>query len=155
MKTSQNACRSHSIIDNKIVITPYRNVDNLAPAASICSSANDLSKWLLCQLGNGKIYGTQKIDSVAIIRTRKPKTILGRVKFPDKKMHYRLYGLGWGLRDYYGHEIISHTGGVNGFLSVVTLIPEENLGIVVLTNSDANTLYYALSWQIVDSFLGV
>src|SRR6185503_7545855 len=66
-----------------------------------------------------------------------------------------LYGLGWFLEEYAGRKIVSHTGGVNGFVTSVTLIPEEKLGIVVLTNTDANGFYEALKWEIMDAYLGL
>ena len=67
--------------------------------------------------------------------------------------HFALYGLGWFLEEYNGKKIVSHTGGVNGFVTSVTLIPEEKLGIVVLTNTDANGFYEALKLEIMDAYL--
>jgi hypothetical protein len=48
------------------------------------------------------------------------------------KAHFALYGLGWMLQEYAGRKIVSHTGGVNGFVTSVCLIPEEKTGIIVL-----------------------
>jgi hypothetical protein len=70
------------------------------------------------------------------------------------KGHFSLYGLGWFLEEYSGRKIVSHTGGVNGFVTSVTLIPEEKLGIIVLTNTDQNAFYEALKWEIMDAYLG-
>ena len=56
------------------------------------------------------------------------------------------------LQEYGGKKIVSHTGGVNGFVTSVTLIPEEKLGIIVLTNTDANNFYEALKWEIMDAY---
>jgi hypothetical protein len=63
--------------------------------------------------------------------------------------------MGWEFQDYEGKEIISHTGGVNGFVTSVTLMPEEKLGIVVLTNNDQNALFMSLRWEILDAYLGL
>jgi hypothetical protein len=68
--------------------------------------------------------------------------------------HFSLYGLGWFLEEYCGKKIVSHTGGVNGFVTSVTLIPEEKLGIIVFTNTDQNSFYEALKWEIADAYLG-
>jgi hypothetical protein len=54
-----------------------------------------------------------------------------------------------------GREIVSHTGGVNGFVSSVTLVPEEKLGIIVLTNTDQNAFFEALKWEILDAYLSL
>lgn len=63
--------------------------------------------------------------------------------------------MGWALQNYEGREIVSHTSGVNGFVTSVTLIPEEKLGIVVLTTTDQNAFYQSLKWEIPDAYLGL
>ena len=59
------------------------------------------------------------------------------------------------MQDYEGKRIVSHTGGVNGYVSSVTMIPGDKLGIVILTNTDQNALYEALKWEILDAYLGL
>lgn len=68
--------------------------------------------------------------------------------------HFRAYGLGVVLSDYKGRKILSHTGGIDGMLSNVTTIPEEDVGWVILTNTSYNGLYTALSDYLLDTFLG-
>lgn len=148
-----NIAKPHTIIDGKISLLEFKSIDNLAPCGSISSSLNDLSHWLIAQLDSGNFVGKNIIPYQVLQRTRKPETIQGRVKRPFNTSHFNLYGLGWGISDYEGKEIIAHTGGVNGFLTSVTLLPEINLGIVVLTNSDQNLFYQSLKWEIIDSFL--
>jgi hypothetical protein len=63
--------------------------------------------------------------------------------------------LGWFLEEYEGRKIVSHTGGVNGFVTSVTLLPEEKLGILVFTNTDANGFYEALKLEIRDAYLNL
>ena len=86
---------------------------------------------------------------------RKPHTIVSDGPPLYNTGHFELYGLGFFLQDYQGRKIVSHTGGVNGFVSSVTLVPEEKLGIIVLTNTDHNALYEALKWEILDAYLGL
>jgi hypothetical protein len=68
-------------------------------------------------------------------------------------VNFSLYGLGWGLEDYNGKRMVSHTGGVNGFVTSVTLIPDEKLAVVVLTNTDQNNLFEAIKYEIIDAYL--
>ncbi len=152
---ADNITKPHTMANDKLIVLPFENIDNMAPCGSIGSSVSDLSHWLTAQLDSGKFDGETKIPFEVITRTRKPETIIGRVRRSYNEGHYNLYGLGWALTDYEGTEIISHTGAVNGFLSSVTLLPEENLGIAVLTNSDANSLFEMLKWEIIDSYLGL
>src|SRR5207244_29916 len=62
------------------------------------------------------------------------------------------YGLGWRLRDYQGRKLVSHTGGLAGMTSQITLVPAEKLGIVVLTNSESD-LMAALTYRLLDDLL--
>ncbi|MCD6067463.1 MAG: serine hydrolase [Bacteroidetes bacterium] len=147
----KNAAVPYTILKNKLTKLSYANVDNLGPAASINSCVKDMSNWLMCQLDSGKFNGKRVIPYEAIRTTRTPHTIAGRggnnPDFPSN--HFNLYGLGWGIKDYFGKAMYEHTGGADGFVTSVCLFPEEKLGIVVLTNTDVNGLFLALREQIM------
>lgn len=149
-----NKCSAHTIADGKLIKIPFCSIDNLAAAGSIGSSVNDMSHWVMAQLDNGKYEGKQIIAAAAIAQTRLPHSILGNGGNLYNTGHFSLYGLGWFLEEYCGKKIVSHTGGVNGFVTSVTLIPEEKLGIIVLTNTDQNAFYEALKWEVADAYLG-
>src|SRR5436305_9833823 len=68
------------------------------------------------------------------------------------RANFAEYALGWRVRDYQGRKLVSHTGGLAGMSSQITLVPAEKLGIVVLTNSEAD-LMAALSYRLLDDFL--
>ena len=148
-----NHAEPHSIVDGQIAKIPVALIDNLAPAGSIGSSVSDLSHWVMMQLNDGKYEGKQVVPEDAIAQTRTPHSIIGNGGTLYNKGHFELYGLGWGLEEYCGRKVVSHTGGVNGFVTSVTLVPEEKLGIVVLTNTDQNAFYEALKWEILDACL--
>ncbi len=152
---AKNIAEPHTYVEGKMSVIPIQNIDNLAPCGSIGSSIEDMSHWIIAQLDSGKFNAESIIPFSIIQRTRKPETIQGRVKHPFNTGHFNLYGLGWGLMDYEGREIVSHTGGVNGFVTSVTLLPEINLGIVVLTNNDQNVFFQMLKWEIIDAYLGL
>jgi len=149
----KNIAAPHTLVFDTLKLLPYPKLDNLSPAASISSSANDMSHWLICQLDSGRYDGKQVIPFSVIKITRRPESIIGNSNPTFNSTHFSLYGLGWELTDYESREIVSHTGGVNGFVSSVTLLPEENLGVVILTNTDQNYLYEALKWEIVDAYM--
>jgi hypothetical protein len=150
---AQNLASAHTMVDGKLQVIPRCRIDNIAPAASISSSVNDMSHWLIALLDSGRYNGNQVIPWQAIRKAQYPRSIIRRAGHPFNSSHYSLYGLGWELRDYEGREIVSHTGGVDGFVTSVTLLPEEKLGVVVLTNTDANGFYEALKWEIIDAYL--
>ena len=152
---SVNIAKPHTFVNGNMSVLPFENIDNLAPCGSMGSSINELSHWLIAQLDSGKFDGHDVIPFKVLQRTRQPQSIQGRVRHPFNTGHFNLYGLGWGLMDYEGTEIIAHTGGVNGFVTSVTLLPEENLGVVVLTNTDQNAFFQMLKWEIIDAYLGL
>lgn len=153
LPSAPNKCVPYTMADGKLMRIPFCSIDNLAPAGSISSSVSDMSKWVLMQLGRGKYEGRQIVPSSAIAQTRWPHSILGNGGHQFNESHFSLYGLGWFLEEYDGKKIVSHTGGVNGFVTSVTLVPEEDLGIVVLTNTDQNDFYEALKWEILDAWM--
>ncbi len=155
IKLAGNKCAAHTVVMGELKKVPYGNIDNLAPAGSISSSASDMSKWVMTLLNNGKLDGKEVIPAGAIAQTRLPHSILGNGGHMFNKAHFNLYGLGWFLEEYAGRKIVAHTGGVNGFVTSVCLIPEEKLGIIVLTNTDANNFYEALRNEIEDAYLGL
>jgi len=155
INVATNKAAAHTLVEGKLKVIPYGNFDALAPAASISSSVNDMSHWVMMLLDSGKYNNKSVIPYSAILATREPRSILGNGRHPYNRSNFSLYGLGWGLDDYESHKIVSHTGGVDGFVTSVTLLPDQNLGIVVLTNTDQNYFYEALKWEIIDAYLNL
>lgn len=153
--SASNKASAHTVWRGELRKVPYGSIDAMAPAGAISSSVSDLSKWVIMQLNNGKFEDKEIIPASAIAKTRLPHSILGNGGTMFNTGHFALYGLGWFLEEYNGKKIVSHTGGVNGFVTSVTLVPEEKLGIVVLTNTDANNFYEALKWELMDAYLGL
>jgi CubicO group peptidase (beta-lactamase class C family) len=134
---------------------PYDVWDNLAPAASIVSNVSDLSHWLSMQLHSGQYNGKQIIARQAILKTRDVNIITNSRKSSFFPTHFRGYGLGVYATDYSGRQVYWHTGGASGMVSNVCFVPEEGLGIAILTNNDNQSFFEALRYQILDAYLGV
>jgi CubicO group peptidase (beta-lactamase class C family) len=153
--TAVNKATAHTVVRGELKKIPYGNIDNLAPAGSISSSIQDMSHWVMMQLSNGKYEDKQVVPNSALVQTWMPHSILGNGGHRFTRSHFSLYGLGWMLKEYSGRKIVAHTGGVNGFVTSVTLVPEEKLGIIVLTNTDANIFFEALKEEILDAYLNL
>jgi CubicO group peptidase (beta-lactamase class C family) len=147
-----NKAAAHTLYEGRLITIPFAQLDNLAPAGAIGSSVNDMSKWVMALLDNGKVGPRQIIPSEAIMATRQPQDIVGDVHHLSGINNVEMYGLGFFLQDYAGHRIVMHDGGVNGYVTSVTLVPDQRLGIIILTNTDQNDLYDALRWEILDSY---
>lgn len=151
--SDNNACKPYTMFQNNLLELEYDNIDNIGPCASINSCVNDLSHWLLLQTNNGEYKGKQMIPTEVIYDTRMPRSIVGDGHSGlFTSQHFDLYGLGIEMNDYQGKEMIWHTGGADGFVTSVCFIPEENLGIAVLTNTDANYLFLAALYQIIEAY---
>ena len=135
---------------------PWRNLDNIGPAGSINSSVMDMTRWIRMQLNNGMLEGKRIVDEAILEEIRTPHNTLKVTKasrdlFPSR--HFASYGLGIGVSDLYGKMVLSHTGGVDGMLSRVMMIPEERLGLVILTNHDDHGLDTPLYLRVFEAFL--
>ena len=134
---------------------PYDQVDNLGPAGSMVSSVKDLSRWLLMQLDSGRLEGKQILPWNVIRKTRDINIALSSRKNNTYPTHFTGYGLGLFMTDYNGKQVYWHTGGAFGFVSNTCFVPEEKLGIVILTNNDNQSFFEALRYQILDAYLNV
>jgi CubicO group peptidase (beta-lactamase class C family) len=150
--SDNNAAKAYTIFDGKLTVLAYDSIDNLGPCGSINSSVKDISNWIIMQLDSGRFEGKQILPFDVLSKTRISNTIVRDQNNPMfKSKHFQTYGLGWYLEDYEGRKIISHDGGADGFVTNTTLIPEENFGFTILTNTDANSFYTALRDQLTDA----
>jgi CubicO group peptidase (beta-lactamase class C family) len=154
-----NVATPHARVDGAVrPIAPFTS-DNTNPAGGINSGAEDMAKWMLVRLARGKLAdGTALYSERTARQIETPVTILPNPPPPADlaplKAHFRAYALGLDVRDYRGQLVIDHTGGLPGYVSIVTLLPERNLGIAILTNAESTSAFYALTQQIVDHDLG-
>ena len=134
---------------------PYDQVDNLGPAGSMVSNVKDMARWLQLQLDSGRYEGKRILPWPVIRTTRDMATVISSRKSGSLPTHYTGYGLGVFMTDYNGKQVFWHTGGAFGFVTNTCFVPEENLGITILTNNDNQNFFEALRYQILDSYLGV
>jgi len=156
LKDTSNVIVPHVPTDGKLkVISRYKGT-TFDPAAGIYSSVNDLSKWVILQLQNGN-YGNGKrlFSEVQHTEMWTPQTIEPNNAPFHYNSHFKTYGLGWQLTDVKGMLQVSHTGGLDGIVTQVTLLPELNLGIIVLTNQQSGAAFHAITNTIKDSYLGI
>jgi len=150
-----NVAKPHNNLYGNLTTIPFDDVDNLGPATSMVSNVKDLSKWLMLQLDSGKFEGKQIIPWQVIQRTRDANTIVGSRKSLAFPMHLRMYGLGVFMTDYAGRQVYWHTGGAFGHVTNVCFVPEEKLGITILTNNDNQSFFEAVRYQILDAYMNV
>lgn len=151
----QNVAIPHNNLYSPLTKIPFDNVDNLGPATSMVSNVNDLTHWLLLQLDSGRYNGKQVLPWGVLQRTRDGNILTGSRKSTVYPTHFRAYGLGVFMTDYNGRQVYWHTGGAFGHVTNVCFIPEEKLGITILTNNDNQNFFEALRYQVMDAYLDV
>lgn len=145
----------HARVDGKPVAIKYRNIDNVGPAGSINSNVVDMAQYLRMHLRDGVYQGTPLISKKYHDQMQTPQTIASSGQDSLLPMvHFDTYGLGLWLRDWYGKKLVSHGGGIDGMLSQMAWVPEADVGVVVLTNTDGQNLQNALTYRIIDQLLG-
>jgi CubicO group peptidase (beta-lactamase class C family) len=155
-----NVAATHAVVDSVLrVVKPSTN-DNTNPAGGINSSADDMARWMLVLLGNGRLADGTRLFSDET--ARELTTIVTPIPNPPPapelaamKANFNGYALGLRIKDYRGLKIVTHTGGLSGYVSQVWLVPERGLGIAVLTNQEVNEAFVALTMFITDHYLRV
>ncbi len=158
-KPGDDYATPHSKLDGKLEPIAPEALDNAAPAGAINSCAADMAQWMFLQLNHGKFPNRsgQLFSERQSQEMWTPQTILPISNPPSGltalKPNFADYGLGWFLRDYHGRKLVGHTGGVAGYVSLVQLVPEENLGIVVLTNAEEGYAFDSVLYHLLDHYL--
>jgi CubicO group peptidase (beta-lactamase class C family) len=160
MKDKSNLATPHSSESGTIKTIDAYDIGIGSAAGGIFSNAADMSKWMIVRLNKG-MYGTDLKTSLFSMKNHNEMWRLHTIEEtnpnPRYNSHFNGYGLGWDLTDVKGNLKVSHTGGLPGMLSKVTLFPDLNLGIVILTNTESGGggLFTAVSNTIADSYLGL
>ena len=133
---------------------------NSAPAGAIASGANELARWLQVQLSGGMLPGSdQRLYSEANGREMwQPVMPIPVTPLPEPLAalmpQFRGYALGWIAQDYLGQRVLQHGGGTLGFITIVVLVPEKNLGFAIVTNAEEFAFVPGLQYELLDHYLG-
>ncbi len=156
LKDQSNSIAPHVPIDGKLKIIDRYDNPILDAAGGIYSNVDDLAKWVQFHLDHGKTAdGKQLVSEKQMKELITPQTLMPvSARVPYNSL-FRAYGLGFQLQDVVGKLEVSHTGGLEGIVTQVVMIPQENLGIMVLTNQQEGAAFMAISNTIKDFYLGL
>jgi CubicO group peptidase (beta-lactamase class C family) len=152
-----NVATPHGTHDGELVPFGWYGWDAMGAAGSIISSASEMADWLQLQLRGGvtaagdTLFRPLQQRAMWTVHTPIAVTPASGELYPTT--NFRGYGLGWSLNDYRGRKLVSHGGGYDGMYSRVVLVPEDGLGMVILTNSMTG-IATALANHVVDAYLG-
>jgi CubicO group peptidase (beta-lactamase class C family) len=153
-KKAPDFAKPYAERDGKVREIPFRNITNVGPAGSINSSVEDMARWIALHLGDGTVDGVRRIRKETLAELHAPQMVThGAVERPD--IVPVGYAMGWMVDVYRGHVRVQHGGGIDGFVALVTLFPNDDLGIVALQNTAANNLPELLVRHAADRILGI
>lgn len=148
----ENLAWPHQEIDGEVVEIARRDFDGVGPAASVHTSASEIAAWMRLHLAEepGTLDGVRVLSRETLEDMHRAQNLLGADAFEP----VTAYGLGWQVGRHQGRHTSSHGGAVDGMNSLVTLVPEERLGVFVTTNT-FNGFTAAITRQIIDAYLGI
>lgn len=150
-----NIATPHALSEGKNIPIKWEDWTQVAAMGGLNSSIKDMAQWMIFNMNLG-IWGEDTLlppSGFNMLWTAHSNFVVNRSQRQDFNRHFNSYGLGWGLSDYHGRLSVGHTGGYDGMLSEVRLIPEEKLGVVVLTNG-IKSLMTAITNYTLETMLG-
>ncbi len=153
-----NIIDAHAPVNGKVQVIARSTVKVGHSAGGVNSNITDLCKWVQLWLNKGK-YGdglSKRLFSEQVYKEITAAQTIIQVAGPGTyNTHFAAYGLGFFLSDEKGYKKITHTGGLEGMVTQITMIPELNLGIIVLTNQQEGAAFTSITNQIKDSYYGI
>jgi CubicO group peptidase (beta-lactamase class C family) len=155
LQKSNDRALGYELKKEAVSKVPYHNIDAIGPAGSINSSVAEMSHYLTLQLGDGKYAGKQIVSENNLREMHSPQTAI-----PDPPAAASLpglghfsYGLAWVVTSYRGHNLVWHNGGIDGFYALLSMLPDDRMGVVVLTNLPHGHTPEVLAYNVYDRLL--
>ena len=156
LQSSKDVARAYRKDDSEAVheVPAYTGDKALGPAGAIVSNLSDMTQYLLMYLNQGK-HGEQQIISPSDVHAMtSPQMIIPSTEV-DPELGYLHYGMGLFVLTYRGHKFVEHGGNLDGFSLLLSFLPDDHLGSVILLNMEASSLREVLAYSINDRLLGL
>lgn len=152
-----NLTRPHFLVNDTIRVIEYGLDSEIGSAGAVWSSAEDISKWVICMLDSSRYAEGRLLKPATWTEIFKPQTLIST---PEEeyatmqllKPNWLTYGLGWYQHDYRGHKVNFHTGSLSGLTAITAQLPDEKLGIFAFGNYDHAEGRHALMYKALDWF---
>jgi CubicO group peptidase (beta-lactamase class C family) len=152
----KNKTMPHDKIEGKMTVIEHTSADQIGPAGSVWSCADDMGKWMQCMIDSSKYNGGRLLSAKTWTEMFKPQVLVPPSQFYPTmqltKPNWTTYGLGWFQHDYKGRKVNFHTGSLAGAVAIHAQLPDEKLGIYVFGNSDHAEIRHALVYKTFDHF---
>ncbi len=137
-----------------VSLMPKPTYYRVLPAAGVNASASDMAQWLIAQSGHRPdVLPAPLLATLHAPLVTTPGETRGS-SWRRERVHSASYALGWRVYDYAGHRLVFHGGAVQGYRGLIAMLPERDLGVAILWNSDSS-LPTGLLPTMLDRALGL
>ncbi|MEO8449153.1 MAG: serine hydrolase [Gemmatimonadota bacterium] len=153
-----NVATPHAEIDDTVQVVGWRNIDNAGPAGSINSNVIDMSNWIRMWLGKGRFGGKQILSQAVRDEAITPQFVINDpfwhiIGLNEAK--FVTYGFGWAVQDFRGKRLVHHGGNIDGMSAMVAFMPDDDIGVVVLSNLNGAMVTMPVVMNALDRELGI
>jgi CubicO group peptidase (beta-lactamase class C family) len=154
---SSDFSQPYSLKKETVIKVPFKNIDSIGPAGSINSSINDMSRYVIFQLGDGTYNGKRIVSQNNLKLVHTGQTAMTNLPdfFSQNGLGPMTYAMGWVDTTFRGHHMVWHNGGIDGFHSLFTMLPEDKIGVVLLSNLSNNSALEPIAYSAFDRLLGL
>ena len=140
----------------RVVKVPFRNIDAIGPAGSINSSVEEMMPYIRLHIDQGRTGARQLLSAKNSRQMQNPQVAVPAGPDSDPEIGPASYGLGLAVTTYRGHKLVLHSGGIDGFISAMSWLPDDKIGVMVLTNfSGTNPVPTLVTRKVFDLLLGL
>lgn len=143
---------------DSVVKLPYRNLDAIGPAGSINASPAEMIRYVTMHLNQGKFEGREVISAASARDMQAPQMVIPVPQTPGAggtDLGHEQYGMGFFVGTYRGRKMVHHGGNIDGFSAEVNFLPNDSLGVAVLTNLNGTSTRDFIPFMIYDRLLGL
>ncbi len=151
MAKSPDHSQPYTLVKDQIREMEFRNIDTIGPAGSINSNVEDMAKYVIMHLEHGKGIISVKNSN----EMQSPQMSIAGPAADNKELGPQSYGMGFFLTSYRGHYLVHHGGNIDGFTALVTFMPQDNIGMIILSNQNASQVPTVVSYDVYDRLLGL
>jgi len=151
MQKSPDHSQPYTVVKEQIREMPFRNIDTIGPAGSINSNVEDMAKYAIMHMQHGKGIISLKNSR----EMQSPQMSIAGPSPENKELGEQSYGMGLFLTSYRGHYLVHHGGNIDGFSALVTFMPQDNIGMIILSNQNSSQVPTVVSYDIYDRLLGL
>jgi CubicO group peptidase (beta-lactamase class C family) len=150
MQKSADYSLGYQVANDVPMDAPFRNIDAIGPAGAINSNIEDMTKYIQMHLAHGKgvVSATNEMQMMI------PQMAI-QAPSPDKELGDLAYGMGFFVTSYRGHKFVHHGGNIDGFSALVAFLPQDNIGLVILSNQSGSSLPAVVAYNVWDRLLGM